>query len=45
MVGLDERLVPGEVRNEIVVSRFLRIEVEVRVGVIADQVAGLVPLA
>jgi len=45
MIGLDQRLIAFEISREIFVSSFLRIEIEMRVGMIADEVPGFVPLA
>ncbi len=43
-IGFDQRLVALEIRDEIVVGGFGGIEVEMRIGMIADQVPGVVPL-
>src|SRR5438445_3368812 len=43
-IGFDQRLVALKVGGKIVVGRFGGIEVEMRIGMTADQVPGVVPL-
>src|SRR2546427_9294268 len=43
-IGLDQRLIALKVSGKIVVGGFGGIEVEMRIGMIADQVSGVVPL-